>query len=143
MHQQGSSQSDVTPEILHSVLLQLVSLAVHLLEDEEEKVRRALCSLCVLLVHLTTVSMGICIFACSSVFYQLGANGQGMSTAIHATLPATPVKARQKWHSVFRARHESDCMAALNPLLASKVFGSCSSTSDNTLHALSTSHDHS
>lgn len=38
MHKQGLSQQDIRPDLRLDVLLQLLALAVHLLEDDEEKV---------------------------------------------------------------------------------------------------------
>ena len=39
MHEQGLSEQAVEPDLRLGILLQLIALAVHLLEDEEEKVR--------------------------------------------------------------------------------------------------------
>lgn len=38
MHKQGLSEETVEPDFRLGILLQLIALAVHLLEDEEEKV---------------------------------------------------------------------------------------------------------
>ena len=39
MHKQGLSEETVEPDFRLGILLQLTALAVHLLEDDEEKVR--------------------------------------------------------------------------------------------------------
>lgn len=38
MHKQGLSQQEICPDLRSDILLQLMALAVHLLEDDEEKV---------------------------------------------------------------------------------------------------------
>lgn len=39
MHEQGLSEETVEPDFRLGIVLQLIALAVHLLEDEDEKVR--------------------------------------------------------------------------------------------------------
>ena len=55
MHKQGLSEETVGSDLRLGILLQLIALAVHLLEDEEEKVQFIL----VPLQNLQTVCQGV------------------------------------------------------------------------------------